>query len=238
MNKLLIEGLKSNIITQKDNIITAIKTSLHTRELRENDIIIVSSKVVAITENRVVKISNDDDFLDIVKKESDKYFNQKGVILSLKNNIFTPWAGVDKSNIDEGHAVLWPKKPFLNAKFIREKLKKVYNVNNLGIIISDSFCVPLRVGVTAVAIGFAGFDGVKNLVGKKDIFGNVFKYSKQAIADELAAAGQLVMGEGAEQVPFALIRGAKVVFTDSDIDENELVMDKNECLFNPLYKNV
>lgn len=246
--KISIEGLKSRIITVKDDIITvlnlALKNAGSESSLQDGDILVITSKVVAITQGRIAKISKPGDFEKLVKAEADKVIGGNAVTLTLKNNIFIPWAGIDRSNIQKGWVVLWPKEPYKAADQICKTLKKNYKLKRLGIIISDSICTPLRRGVSAVALGYAGFKGVNDLRGNKDLHGNKLKVTQQGIADMLAVSAHLVMGESNEATPFALIRGvgdgrkagAKVQFTNKKIDPKEAIIDIEQCLFRPLYK--
>jgi len=243
--ELLIKGLKTRIITTHapcagecafpDNLIKYVLAALGKRKLMNRDILVISSKVVAVTQNRIKKISNEKDFNELVEKEADKVIGRGRVTLTLKNGIFIPWAGIDRSNMKKGYAVLWPKQPFNAAEEIRAALKKEYGLRNLGVIISDSHCVPLRKGVTGIAIGYAGFKGVRDLRGKKDIYGNKLKVTRQNVADMLASAAHLLAGESDERIPFVLVRNAPVDFIQAKTNPAEPVMEKEKCLFSPLY---
>ncbi len=211
---MVIQGLKSKIITPKDELLKVLKLTLQRGKLQEGDILVIASKVVAITQGRVSK----KDFHKLVEEEADQILGGGEVTLTLKNGIFIPWAGVDRSNTQAGTAVLWPEKPFEVAEKLQKELKKTFKLKKLGVLITDSFCAPLRKGVTGVALGYAGFKGVNDLRGKKDLYGNTLKVSQQAIADMIASAAHLVMGESKEQTPFAIISGAPVIFTKAAID--------------------
>jgi F420-0:gamma-glutamyl ligase len=95
----------------------------------------------------------------------------------------------------------------------------------------------LRAGVVGVALGYAGFHGVRNYIGKKDIFGRVLKMSKTDVADSLATAAVFCMGEGKEQQPLALIINAPVVFTNK-INKRELLIDPREDIYQPLFEKI
>ncbi len=244
MKKIEIEALKSKIITAKDDLLKVIINALKKRPLLDGDILNITSKVVAVTQGRVCNITNKNDFDQLVKREAEQVIETEGginqgpqVTLTLSNGIFIPWAGIDRSNIQKGKVVLWPNEPFKAAAQIQGKLKKHFKLKKLGIIISDSTCRPLRKGVSGIALGFAGFKGVNDLRGQKDLYGNELKVTQQAVADNLATAAHLVMGEGSESTPFVIIRNAPVTFTDAEVDSRSLLIDKDECLFNPLYRN-
>lgn len=232
---MVIEAIKSKVITPESDLFESIIRSLQAVKVQEGDIIVISSKIVAITQGRTAKIKSKKDYKRLVLRESDKFYGGKMVSLTKKNNIFIPWAGIDTSNIQNGYAVLWPENPFDVTQKLSKQLKKNCNLKKMGVIISDSYCAPLRRGVTAIALGYAGFYGVNDLRGKKDIHGNTLKVSQQAVADMLATSAHLLMGESNEQTPFAIIKNAPVKFTSKKIDPNEPIMPEKECLFAPLY---
>ncbi|MFA5829024.1 MAG: coenzyme F420-0:L-glutamate ligase [Candidatus Gracilibacteria bacterium] len=274
MNKLEIEAVKSKIITPKDDLLEVIikslrksKSKLNQGRLCNGDILVISSKVVAVTQGQVVKINNPQEFDRLVASEADQIisstrspqtsihaayankssansspgreFFQQAIIdevpLTLKNGILIPWAGIDRSNTEKGFAVLWPKDSFKVAAQLQKELKKIYKLKKLGIIISDSTCRPLRRGVSGIALGYAGFKGVNDLRGHKDLYNNKLKVTQQAVADNLATAAHLVMGEADECTPFTIISNAPVTFTDAKINPKDLLIDPKDCLFSPLY---
>lgn len=235
---MLTIGLKSKIITRKDNLLDAVIMSLKKQPLQNGDVLIITSKVVAVTQGRVVKINSEKAFHKLVRQEADQIIGSNLVTLTLKNSIFIAWSGIDRSNSPKGTAILWPKDPFEVAEKICKDLKKEFKLNRLGIIISDSCCLPLRKGVSAVTLGYAGFEGVTDMRGKKDLYGNKLKVTQQGTADMLAVAAHLIMGESDESTPFVIVRGAPVKFTSRKIKKNELNIAENDCIFNPLYKNL
>ena len=113
----------------------------------------------------------------------------------------------------------------------KNKLKK------LGVIVTDSRLLPLRAGVVGVALGYAGFKGIKNYIGKPDLFGRPFEFSKTDMADSVATAAVLVMGEGIEKQPLALISSAPVEFTDKT-NRKELKIDIQEDIYKPLFEKI
>ncbi len=254
---MLIKAIKSKIITGNpqvgrarreyekstnnyrksiNELLTHLFGALQKRVLKEGDILVITSKVVAIAQGRIRKIANDNTFGQLVIKEADALFGEGPVTLALKNSIFTPWAGIDRSNIPKNSVVLWPEQPFQMAYALHKALIKKYKIKKIGVLITDSFCAPMRRGVCGIAIGYAGFRGVNDLRGKKDIYGNTLNVSQQAVADMLASAALLVMGESAEKTPFAIISDAPVFFTSSRISPSETVMNPEECVFFPFYQ--
>lgn len=207
----------------------------HVKKIKENSILVVTSKIVALSEGRTVEYKNEQQKIKLIKQESDFAFKTKLLWFSIKNNMIMSDAGIDESNA-KGKLILLPKDSFDSAEKVRSVLRKHFKIKNLGVIISDSGIMPLRSGVIGVAQGYAGFKGLKKYEGKKDIFGRKFIYSKTSIADSLATAATLCMGEGREQQPIALITDAPVVFKNK-IDKKELKINPKEDIFYPLLKH-
>ncbi|MCA9373782.1 coenzyme F420-0:L-glutamate ligase [Candidatus Peregrinibacteria bacterium] len=235
--KILTIGLKSKIITPDDSVMEILKSILKSDLLQEKDILVITSKIVAVEQGRIQKIENEDEFKKLINQEADENLGGDPVILTKKNNIFIPWAGIDRSNAPKGEVVLWPENPYKVAYQYWRDLTETYKIKELGIIISDSICSPLRKGVGAISLGYAGFKGVNDLRGEKDLYGNELKVSQQNIADMTATAAHLVMGEAAEATPFAIVRGVKAQFTNEQPDSEESTISQKDCLFAPLYKS-
>jgi coenzyme F420-0:L-glutamate ligase len=244
--------VKTPIIQATDNLVEILISSMKKQktELRNGDILIISSKVVALSEGRIVnyKIVKPSEkakslakqydlepgFVELVLQEADKVFGGvKRAILTMKNNMFIANAGVDHSNAPEDHAILWPKNPSLSADNIRKEFKKRLNVN-IGVIISDSHCNPLRTGTTGFALATSGFDAVIDERGKPDLFGKTMRITQRAIADGLASAAVVVMGETNEKVPAVLIRDASIQLTEQP-SRSSTYFPPNECLFSSIY---
>ena len=206
--------------------------------LTENSILAVTSKIISISENRVInkKAINKK---QLIQQEGEYYLGEIAYDchLSIHHGLLVPSAGIDESNSEQDQYILYPKKPFLSAEKINKQIKKKLNLKNLGVLITDSRTLPLRRGVVGVALAYCGFSGVKNMMGEKDIFGRVLKMTKINIADALASSAVLMMGEGAEKKPLAVITEAPVVFTDHN-DPLELSIPVTEDLYFPLYKHL
>lgn len=232
-------GIKTRLIKPNENLKNVILQAFKNIKIRlkERDILVITSKVVSVCQNRIAKIGSKNEFLKLVKKEADKFFGGK-IPLTLKNNILIPQAGIDLSNIKKGFAILWPKDPFGIAWDLYKFFCRKFGLKKLGIVISDSHCQPLRLGTTGIAIGFAGFKGVEDQRGKKDLFGKPLKVTRKASADNLASTSLLIMGEASEKIPFVLIRGAKVKFTKKPQKFNEIFIKPQTCLFAPVFKKL
>ncbi|MEJ0001981.1 MAG: coenzyme F420-0:L-glutamate ligase [bacterium] len=170
----------------------------------ENSVLVVTSKIVALAEGRTAVFTDKAQKTALIKKESQFALETKYVWLTIKDGMVMASAGIDESNA-AGKLILLPKDSFRAAESIRKDLKKIFKLKKLGVLITDSRIFPLRSGVVGVALGYAGFKGIRDYRGKKDIFGRVLKMSQTDVADSLATAAVLSMGEGREQQPLALI---------------------------------
>ena len=142
-------------------------------------------------------------------------------------------AGVDESNA-KGNIILLPKDSFKSAQKLLRKLKQLYKVKLMGVVITDSRVMPLRAGVVGVALGYAGFKGLRDYRGTKDIFGRKLKFTQTDVADSLATAAVLVMGEGKEQKPLCVIEDAPVEFSEKP-NRKELTIAPKDDMYRPLF---
>ena len=194
-------------------------------KLSERSVLAVTSKIISICEGRFVKAdsTNKD---DLIAKESEFYIpkeeNKFNITVTIANGMLAAGAGVDESNGD-GYYILWPEDPQKSTNAIREYLKKKFGLKEFGVIITDSKTTPMRWGVTGVAIAYSGFLPLKDYIGTPDLFGRPFQFEKLSIIDSLASSAVLVMGEGDEQQPLAIIENAPLVqFTDHNPTREEL----------------
>jgi putative folate metabolism gamma-glutamate ligase len=198
----------------------------HVTNLNENSIVVVTSKIIAICEGRVVKKISEEQKDELAKQEADLYlpreFNQYGFMITIKDNMLVASGGVDESN-GNGFYILWPKDSQKSANEIREYLAKKHNLKNLGVIITDSKLTPVRYGVTGYTIAHSGFNALRNYIGTPDIFGRLMQAEKTNVSDSLAAAAVLEMGEGNEQQPLAIIMDVKSIeFQERNPTKEEL----------------
>ena len=228
-----VKPIKTAIFTEGEDLASFIIKYVPT--LKERSVLAVVSKIVALSESRTVPIGNDRTKEKLVRKESTWALPTKYVWLTLKDGILIANAGIDESNAS-GKLVLLPKDSFVAAAKLRTKLKKYYGVRELGVVVTDSRVVPLRAGVTGVALGYAGFRGVKDYRGTKDIFGRAMKFEQAHIADLLAACAVLVTGEGDEQRPLAVIEDADIDFRER-MDRKEGLIALEDDLYYPLLKD-
>ncbi|MBU0577042.1 coenzyme F420-0:L-glutamate ligase [Patescibacteria group bacterium] len=226
--------LKSQKIESGDNLLQSFLSALESanESVGEGDIIVIASKVLAFSQGRLVESA---DIKELVKKEADVILDEGEMVITLKNKILIPNAGIDNSNTPDGQAVLWPDDPFGSARGIRKELIGKFNLKNLGVLITDSHCQPLRAGTTGIAIGWAGFEGVQDEIGKKDLFGRPMVYTKIAIADDLASAANLLMGETDASIPFVIVRDLNITFTDKEFSEDDYFIGPEECIYKGFY---
>jgi len=168
--------------------------------------------------------------VEVVLREAEKvYGGIPGALLTLKNNVLIPNAGVDHKNAPRGYAVLWPEKPHESAEKIRNEIFKKTG-KYVGVLIIDSRVTPLRMGTTGVAIGMAGFDPIRDCRADKDLYGNPLLITKHALADDLASAAHLIMGEVNELIPAVLARNVPADFSE-EINLDSAIISAKECLF-------
>ena len=121
---------------------------------------------------------------------------------------------------------------------MRNSIRKQSGIKELGVIIADSRVQPMKRGVIGVAIAVSGFDPIEDNRGKKDLFGRVLEITTRAVADDIVSGAELLMGEADEQIPVVLVRGAPVTFTDREINPDEMLMPRDECLFMNVFKDL
>lgn len=199
--------------------------------LVDHDVVVVTSKVVSKAEGRLVAVDASDPSAKtaLALAESRRVLRRRGdlVISETEHGFVCANAGVDVSNIDAGVAALLPKDPDRSARRLRAGLCRRFGLDVLGVIVSDTFGRPWRKGLTDVALGVAGFDPIVDLRGTHDAAGRELAVTEVALADEIAAAADIVKGK-ASNVPAALVRGLRL---DGDGSGRDLVRPPQEDLF-------
>jgi len=227
-----ITSVKTSLFHEGDDLFEFI--TAHIPRFAEKSILVITSKIVALSQGRVVD-PREISFDDLIKKESEWAIPTKYCYLTLKEGMIAPNAGIDKSNA-AGKWILWPKDSYGVANDLRQRLRRHYKIKKLGVLITDSRVLPLRKGITGVALGYAGFKGLRNYVGKGDLFGRKLKMSRTNVADSLAVAAVLLMGEADEQTPLAMIEEAPAEFTAAKIKRNALKINPAVDLYRPLFE--
>ncbi|MCU0514617.1 MAG: coenzyme F420-0:L-glutamate ligase [Anaerolineae bacterium] len=216
--------------------------------LQDGDVLAVSSKYLAISEGRVVTLAEvvpgeraralaaqyhmDPAIAELVVQEAEHIFGgiPLGFLLTWRSGIMAPNAGIDRSNIPGGKAVLLPADPYGSARALRQALRAQAGVN-VGTLLTDSWLVPGRRGTTGVALATAGFLPIQDERGKLDLFGNPMKVTQRSLADTLSVCAQMVMGERDEATPFAILRHTGVTMTDAEITQEMVAIPWELCLY-------
>jgi coenzyme F420-0:L-glutamate ligase len=221
--------------------------SLQRFDYKDYDILVISSKFVSMSEGVVVDLGKvrasrkarslaakchmEPKMAELVLRESD--YVVKGVpgfMLAVRDGMIAPNAGIDRSNVPKGHAILYPRDPFGTAEKLRQRFLAELGVR-VGIVLADSRLMPTRIGTTGVAIACAGFEPVDDLRGKRDLFGNVLKVTFKAVADGLATMGVAVMGESDESTPAVVVRGAKVTWSDKKFSWKDMAVSPSQDIY-------
>lgn len=199
--------------------------------LRDGDVIVVTQKVVSKAEGRLVDIDPETGHRPIVEAESVRILRRRGdlIIAETEHGFVCANAGVDLSNVEAGQAALLPEDPDRSARRIRDALTHRFGVE-VAVIVSDTFGRPWRRGVTDVAIGVAGLRPVIDLRGTADALGRELQVTEVAVADELAAAAELVMGKSTG-IAVAVLRGVDPAWLGDGSVVDDLVRRPDEDLF-------
>ena len=224
-------GIKTPIFLENNSLADFIKK--HVFGLQSGDILVVTSKIVALSEGRTGKIEEKN---KLIFKESKKVIETPWAFLTLNDEGWGINAGIDESNAEK-KLIMLPKNSFETAKNLQKIIKKHYSLKKFGVLITDTRSVSLRVGTVGRALGFAGFEPIKSYIGKKDLFGRKSRVTKSNHADGLAAAAVLVMGEGNEQIPFVIIKNAPVKFTARTISKKsrKLALEPEKDIFSNIF---
>jgi len=241
-------GVRTKLIKKGDDLSNTILEALNKQKLKieDGDVLAIASKAVAIAQNRLKRLSSvkpsekakklarrfemEPSFVEIVLQEAEEvYGSVSKALLTLKDHILTANAGVDRKNSPLEYVALWPKNPFKIAEKIRRELLGRTG-KRVGVLIVDSRVAPLRMGTTGLALAVAGFKPVRDCRVDKDLYGNSISITRHAIADDLASAAHLIMGETNERRPAVLIKNAPIILTDK-VKSSSVVIPAEQCLF-------
>lgn len=197
-------------------------------EVSAGDIFVLAQKIVSKSENRYVELSSvtpseralelakvvgkDPRHIEVVLSESSEVVRtrQNVMIVAHRLGFVMANAGIDEFNIvnkdGEKRVLLLPENPDASCETLMAGLRQAFGVD-VGVVMNDSFGRPWRNGVVGVAIGSAGVPSLQNMIGAPDLFNRPMQVTEIAIADELAAAASLVMGQGDEGQPVVHVRG-------------------------------
>ena len=216
--------------------------------IQDGDIIVVSHIIVSKAEGRVVdlnrvepsqfaaqlaeELNKDPRLVEVILRESRGIIRMGDgkLITKTKHGFICANSGVDKSNVPgQSNVALLPKNPDDSAQKIREEIKRITG-RDVAVIISDTHGRPLREGEINIAIGVAGIKPIRDRRGEKDLFGYTLRVKRTAIADELASAAELVMGQANEGIPAAIIRGYGYPRSE-EAKATELIRPREKNLF-------
>ncbi len=236
------------IIKEGDDLKSIIWEKLQNLPLKSKDVIVIAHTIVSKAEGRIWNIDQiipsqfainwcqqngkDPRIVELVLREAKSIvrMNQNVIITETHSGWICANSGIDQSNVPLNHAIAHPKNPDETARKLRIFFEEKSGKTPLAVIISDSFGRALRRGIINVAIGCSGLDPLLDLRGKaRDLHGRTLKSTIIAVADELAAAAGLVMGQANEKIPVVVIRGYD--FVPNERDAKVLIRSREEALF-------
>ena len=222
------------ILPPHDDLFEALDNTLPL--LLEGDIVLVSSKVVAIHQGRCVPYSEASKS-DLIKAEADVIIPRPywGSPLTITNHAFIGAAGIDESNGAE-HYVLLPKEPFSFAKELHTHLLKKFQLDNLGVIITDSHSTPLRMGATGISLAWWGIDPLQDHRGRLDLFGRAIQVERSNLVDGLAAGATVLAGEVNESIPVVIARRVPNVTYTNELTRDRIFSEYKDDTFRVLYE--
>lgn len=242
------------LIRQGDNLADILVRALTESDiqLQDNDILVLAQKIVSKAEGRTVNLTTitpsqralelgnqtqkDARVVELILQESNQVLRTRvgAIIVEHKLGFVCANAGIDHSNVAgagdsvEEWVLLLPEDPDLSSRKMRDEIRSKTG-KQIGILIIDSHGRAWRNGTVGVAIGIAGLPGLEDLRGKPDLFGYTLQVTQVGVADELAAAASLIMGQAAEGTPAVHVRGFPYPLRAAALQE--LIRPKDQDLF-------
>ena len=236
------------LVVAGDNLAELIADALQKSDIQldNHDVLVVAQKIVSKAEDRLVDLatvdpseeaqrragetSKDPRLVELILRESVRVVRQTDSLIITETTFGGVMAnsGVDQSNIEAGHALLLPEDPDRSAATLRQQLRQRFS-RTVGVVIADSMGRAWRKGIVGHAIGVAGVEALVDLRTSLDLFGRALRATQIGLADEIAAAGTMLMGQGAEGRPVVLVRGFGKF--DQPTNAKALVRDKDHDLF-------
>ena len=245
---IAVEGLP--LIGKGDNLAQLICSAAEKQHtpIQNGDVLVATHVAVSKAEGNVVnldkvvpskkaneiaeKTGKDPALVEVVLRESKDIVRMRDSVLitESRQGFICANSGVDRSNVEgERNVAPLPRDPDLSAKKIRKEMKKLTGCD-VAVIVSDTHGRPFRMGEVNVAVGVSGLKPIRDRRGEKDLFGYVLRIKQTAIADELASAAELVIGQANEGIPVAIIRGYNYPKSDT-AKATELVRSREKNLF-------
>jgi coenzyme F420-0:L-glutamate ligase/coenzyme F420-1:gamma-L-glutamate ligase len=227
-----VMGLITPLIKPGDDLVGVVLGAANRKGgLKDGDVLVIASSAVSTAQERLRKLADvkvskrakklakesglNEKFVEVVIQEADRVLGAgDGCVLTLKDGMLRTNAGIDASNAPRGHVVLMPDDADRAAEEILNEVKR-RTKKRVGVILADSHIQPLRLGTVGQAIGVAGIDPVIDCRKQRDLYGRRLQVTFRAVADQLASAAQVVMGEADERVPAVIVRDVRVNFSKS-----------------------
>ena len=239
-------GISTGLIQPRNPILPLIHKGITQigLSLCNGDILVIAESALATSEGRVLSLADqnpsveaenlaeqyalDPRLAEIVLTESDEIIGGiPGFLLCTSRGHLLPNAGVDGSNAPDGQVTLLPANPDTSARSLRKQILEDTGIS-IAVLVIDSRTHPMRYGCSGVAIGCSGIHAILDERGRKDLFGRELKVTRRAIADNIASAAELLMGEADEGIPAVLVRGLDLPIGDYEGIEQ---IPADECLF-------
>lgn len=221
-----VTPIKTEVVHIGDDLKKVISSALPS--IPEKSVLVVTCKVIALAEGAVAerRTGEKEEKWQVVRQEAELYTephsSQYNMMLSIKDQIMAVNAGIDESNSD-GQYVLFPKDPYLSARQIWQWLRSTYKVEHVGVLVIDSRTFPLKWGTIGTALAHCGFKALNNRIGEKDLFGHEMQMTQENMAEGLAVAANVVMGEVAECQPLAVLEDLPMIqFQDNPPTKEEI----------------
>jgi len=245
---IAVEGLP--LIGKGDNLAQLICSAAEKQHtpIQNGDVLVATHVAISKAEGNIVnldkvvpskkaneiakKTGKDPALVEVVLRESKDIVRLRDSVLitESRQGFICANSGVDRSNVEgERNVAPLPRDPDLSAKKIRQEMKKLTGCD-VAVIVSDTHGRPFRMGEVNVAVGVSGLKPIRDRRGEKDLFGYVLRIKQTAIADELASAAELVIGQANEGIPVAIIRGYNYPKSDT-AKATELIRSREKDLF-------
>lgn len=259
-----VQALRTKLVQPHDDLFSVITAAIEQHAqgvLPDKSVLLVTSKIISYCQGNLVKkesgLSKEAEREEkhaLVRQEADWYlpsaYSQYDMMLTIKDHTLGINAGIDESNAQLTDSagktfpayVLWPRKLQETIDELWQKLREKYQIQNLGIIVTDSHSFPLRWGVVGVSLATCGFEALNSCIGDQDLFGREIKMVHVNVAEALAVAGTLEMGEVAERCPLALIQECpQVRFLErlsTAAEKEKLFINREDDVYGPLLNSV